>query len=490
MTIPVTNVVNVSIAIGAQFPARRGFGILNIVTNEADGPISRSERIRSYSNVEGVTAEWDANSEVVKAATSYFSQQPKPTQLKVSTRYDAAQAAQLRGGAVTDVSVFDTDEGSFRITIDGVEHSVTGMDFSEANITLDEVAVEVQKAIRATGLDFGFLNAICEHDGTRFTITSGTTGNDSNISFLTPGEHTDISSLLQMQAGEATKVNGIFAETVSQSLSVIDDIDPDWYGLMFTKEVRDGILVNGEKAVEAAADWVEARIKVFGNTCNDFDVTDSVTTTDIASVLSNKSLRRTMTTYSSFPNEYPSASILGRAFTVNFNQPNSTLTLKFKQLPGTTVEALTQTQKAVIDRKNANSLIRVGDSTMYAESFMASGIFFDEVHGIDWLQNAVETNVFGLLLSSATKIPYTTKGAAALEQQVINALDEGVRNGLLAPGVTIEGEFLARGYRTTVVPVADINQSDQEARSYPGLSFVALGAGAIHSAQINGTFER
>jgi len=35
-----------------------------------------------------------------------------------------------------------------------------------------------------------------------------------------------------------------------------------------------------------------------------------------------------------------------------------------------------------------------------------------------------------------------------------------------------------------------MNQSDKEARLYPGLSFVALGAGAIHGAQINGTFER
>jgi hypothetical protein len=121
---------------------------------------------------------------------------------------------------------------------------------------------------------------------------------------------------------------------------------------------------------------------------------------------------------------------------------------------------------------------------------MANNTFFDEVHGIDWLENAIQTNVFGYLLTRTTKVPYTDKGVAALEQQVINALDEAVRNGLIAAGETIDGEFLAKGYKTITVPVADMNQSDKEARLYPGLSFVALGAGAIHGAQINGIFER
>lgn len=495
MTIPVSSVVNVSIAIGAPFPARAGFGTLNIVTAET-GVIGIAERIRSYQNLDGVTADWPADSEVVAAATAYFSQQPKPTSLKVSTRYPTAQAAQLRGGAVpdnaTNLALFTAiTDGSFTISIDGAAQDITGLNFS-ADTNLSEVADAIQTALQAVASG-GFTAATCTHDGTRFFINSGSTGTSSTVSFLTavdPATGTDISSLLQMRQGEGTKTDGIDAETITASLNAIQNIDSDWYGLLFTKEVRDGIQINGEDAVEAAADWCEARIKVFGNTSNDLDVLDSVTTNDIASVLSAKNLRRTMTTYSSFPDQYPSASILGRAFTVNFNQPNSTITLKFKQMPGITVEQLTQSQKAVLDSKKANALIEVGSSDMFAESFMASGVFFDEVHGVDWLQNAIETNVFGYLLTRTTKVPYTNKGVAAIEQQVINALDEAVRNGLVAPGETVDGRFLATGYETVVIPVEDINQSDKEARHYPGLSFTVLGAGAIHSVQINGIFER
>lgn len=495
MTIPVSSVVNVSIAIGAPFPARAGFGTLNIVTAET-GVIGIAERIRSYQNLDGVTADWSANSEVVAAATAYFSQQPKPTSLKVSTRYPTAQSAQLRGGAVADnaanLALFTAiNDGSFAVSIDGAAQNITGLNFT-ADTDLSEVADAIQTALQAVASG-GFTAATCTHDGTRFFINSGTSGTSSTVSFLTavdPAAGTDISSLLQMRQGEGTKVDGIAAETITASLNAIQNVDTDWYGLLFTKEVRDGIQINGENAVEAAADWCESRVKVFGNTSNDLDVLDSVTTNDIASVLKGKNLRRTMTTYSSFPNQYPSASILGRAFTVNFNQPNSTITLKFKQMPGITVEQLTQSQKATLDSKKANSLIEVGTSGMFAESFMANGVFFDEVHGIDWLQNAIETNVFGYLLSRTTKVPYTNKGTAALEQQVISALDEAVRNGLVAPGETVDGRFLATGYETVVIPVEDINQSDKEARHYPGLSFTVLGAGAIHSVQINGIFER
>ncbi len=492
MTIPVSSVVNVSIAIGATFPARAGFGTLNIVTEET-GVIGIAERIRSYQNLDGVTADWPANSEVVAAATAYFGQQPKPTSLKVSTRYSTDQSAQLRGGSVIDPApILAISDGSFTISIDGVSEDLTTLDFTGGETTLEDIADSLQTALQAIGTG-GYTAATCTHDGNRFFITSGTTGATSTISFLTivsPASGTDISSLLQMQQGEGTKSDGIIGETITASLNTIQNIDPDWYGLLFTKEVRDDVVINTEDAVVAAAAWCEARVKVFGNTSNDLDVLDSVTVNDIASVLQAANYRRTMTTFSSFADQYPSASILGRAFTVNFNQVDSTITLKFKQMPGITVEQLTQSQKAVLDSKSANALITVGASDMFAESFMANGVFFDEVHGVDWLTNAVETNVFGYLLTRTTKVPYTNKGIAALEQQVTKALDEAVQNGLIAPGETIDGEFLGTGYKITTIPAEDINQSDKEARHYPGLSFVILGAGAIHSVQINGVFER
>lgn len=495
MSIPVSTVVNVDITIGATFPARAGFGTLNIVTDEDTGPLNLSERIRTYNNIDGVAEDWGSDTEAYKAATSYFSQQPKPTRLKISRRFSEDQGAQLRGGVLADtaenLALFTAiTDGSFAIEVQspGTLYNLTALDFSTATSMVDVAAI-IFAAFpgAAVPADFSYSQDRMVANNT------GTLGATSVIQFLTPvspGIGTDISGLLQMQDGQGMKFNGIDGETITASLDAIQNIDQDWYGLAFTKEVRDLVEINGEIAVPAAATWCEARVKIFVNTANSANVLNGSVDTDIISVLKNLNLRRVHSVYSSHVDQYPSCSVAGRAFTVNFSQPNSTITLKFKQLPGITAEVLTQNQKAVLDSKNGNALIIVGNSIMFAESYMANGVFFDEVHGVDWLQNALETNVFGYLLTRPTKVPYTNDGVAAIEQQMIRAFDEAGRNGLLAPGYTIDGVFLPFGYQITAIPVEEINQSDKEARHYPGLSFIALGAGAIHSVQINGIFER
>lgn len=98
--------------------------------------------------------------------------------------------------------------------------------------------------------------------------------------------------------------------------------------------------------------------------------------------------------------------------------------------------------------------------------------------------------MFGLLLQSSTKIAFTNEGLAAVEQQIAKALDEARNNGFIAPGYTIDGRFLERGYEINMPRVSDLNQSDIEARHLAGVTFTILGAGAIHSVQISGTFER
>ena len=273
--------------------------------------------------------------------------------------------------------------------------------------------------------------------------------------------------------------------SIVDCLTEINNFDDDWYGLVLHKDLR----ADEDQIVEVAR-WIEARVKVFGYTTNSDDVISSTVTDDIASRLKQGNFRRTMTTYSSTPEEYPSASILARAFSVNFNQPNSTLTLMFKQGPGITVEKLSGNARNVLDSKCANAFNCVGQKNIYDNSRMGNGSFFDEVHGIDWLQNAIETQVCGFLASRTTKTPYSNAGVAAIELQVMSVLDEAAANGLIAPGVTVAGDFLDTGYRINTIPVEDINQSDVDRRHYPGLSFVVLGAGAIHTVEINGTFER
>lgn len=490
MGIPVNTIVNVNISVSPTFPARAGFGTLLCVTKET-GVLELANRIKAYGDVDSVSNDWGGSSEVTKLATAFFSQSPKPTSFMVGMRFETAQAAYINGGLVeaTNLPSFQAiTDGSFSITIDGVANDITGLDFS-LDTTMGEVATAIETAIQAIGTG-GFTAATCVYDTDKFIITSGTTGSTSTISYAgLAASGTDISETLGMVQGVATKTDGVDGETVGDSLSALEEVDSSWYGFAFTKEVRDNVVINAENSTEQAADWAEARTKVFFTTTNNELTYNSNSTTDISYILSQKSLSRTFIIFSSSPSEYPEASAAGRAFSVDFTAGNPSITLKFKQLPGVTVENLSLNQKNALDGKNCNALISVAGNIMLAEGKMVGGRFFDEVHGLDWLQNAIQTNVFGALYT-ARKIPYTDVGVQILAQKVRDALAEGVTAGLLAPGTDSNGNVLPEGFSIATIPVAQINQSDKEARLYNGISFIALGAGAIHGVTVNGVFER
>ena len=510
MTIPVSNIVDVGISIGGRFPERVGFGTLNIVTSE-QGVIPIEERARVYNDIGGVGEDWPTSSQVYVAANAYFSQQPRPTELVVSVRAPETTLGALVGGTIIDFADFIDDingideEAGFDVTVNGQVLNIRGIgiNFSLENATTaDPLCNEVEQQFNAELQNAGINATVtCGYDvdEARFTIQTTPDSVDSltftgNITGPFGPNEEAFDNLARIMAlrteSGGTLVEPVEGETVTQALTNIMQVNNDWYGFIFTNEVRDDAVINGEDAVISAAVWAEARTKVFATVSNDANSLSATSETDIGSLLQDREFRRTMWVYSSQSNEYPDASAFGRAFTTNFDIPNSTITLNFKQLPGITVEQLTQNQYAVLQRKYGNAFISVGTVSFFSESFMSNGIFFDEVHGIDWLTNAIQTNVFGYLVTRPTKVPYTDQGVAALEQQLINALEQARVNGLIAPGETIDGEFLANGYLTNTIPVADIDQGSVEARFYGGLSFTILGAGAIHGVQINGIFER
>ena len=124
---------------------------------------------------------------------------------------------------------------------------------------------------------------------------------------------------------------------------------------------------------------------------------------------------------------------------------------------------------------------------------MANGYFFDEVHGLDWLQNQIQTDVFNVFYASGTKIPQTDSGVT----QIINAIESGgaemaVANGLCAPGVwnaasigvVQQGQTLAKGYYFFAPPISQQSQSDRAARKAPLIQGAMKLAGAIHFSDV------
>ncbi len=125
MTIPASTIVNVAISTTPQFPSRQGFGVLNILG--ISDVIPAVERIRFYSDLTGVEADFSDGDPELDMARAYFSQEPKPVQLAISRQYTSDQAGQILGGGnnETDILVWQAvTTGSFNVSIEEIWEQV------------------------------------------------------------------------------------------------------------------------------------------------------------------------------------------------------------------------------------------------------------------------------------------------------------------------------------------------------------------------------
>lgn len=266
----------------------------------------------------------------------------------------------------------------------------------------------------------------------------------------------------------------------------------NWYGLAIADSAD---LVEADVISVAAAIEASSLSRILAVTTADVNVLVAGNTDNIGYKLKAAGYARTFWQYSS-SSKYAAISAFGRAFMVNFTGSNTTITLKFKTEPGITYETLTTAQAAAIDAINGNVYVYyANDTAIIQQGVMANGDFFDERHGLDWLQNYVQTNLYNLLYTSTTKIPQTDAGVTRLMANVEASLDQAVNNGLIAPGVwnggpigQIEsGDTLTKGYYVYADAVANQAQSDREARKSPVIQAAIKLAGAIHygDVQIN-----
>lgn len=278
------------------------------------------------------------------------------------------------------------------------------------------------------------------------------------------------------------------AETAAECISALCGYSTDWYGLV----IADTALSDAEVLAVAAVIEGQSVYRIYGHTIKDPIALEASSNTDILSKLKAAKYSRTFGQYSSSA-PYAAASLFGRAFTVNFNGNNTTITLKFKQEPGITAEFLTQSQANALASKNGNVFVSYNnDTAIIQEGVMSNGDFIDERHGLDWLQNYVQTNLYNLLYTSTTKIPQTDAGVTRLLSNVEQSMNQALTNGLVAPGVwnggdigqVTSGDMLTKGYYVYAPAIATQAQSDREARKAPVIQVACKLAGAVHFADI------
>ncbi len=365
MTLPISNVVNVSISLAALAAGPRSFGSL-LILGSTTGVIDTIERMREYSSIKEVAEDYGVDDPEYKAALAYFGQSPKPRTLYI-----------------------------------------------------------------------GYWDK---------------TGSES--------------------------VQAAVAECL-QSLK--------WYGLTIAAD-----LTNVEADAVAALIEASDPVRMFGYTTQEEESLSATSTTDTAYKLKNKNYRRTFAIFSS-DNPYAAASVFGRAFSVNFMGTNTTITLKFKQLPGIAAEDLKISEANALKAKNCNVFAGYdNDTSILQEGVMCDGSFFDEVHGLDWLQNHLETALWNLYYTSNTKIPQTPAGVNRQCGVLERACEQAVTNGLLGEGqwngdsfgALETGDYLPKAFYVYTNSLDDQAQSEREARKAPVFQIATKLASATHFADV------
>lgn len=495
-----SDVVNVTVNLAPIAVQLRNFG-LNMILGSSN-IIDVVERKRVYANLVDVQADFGTTAPEALAAQAYFSQVPQPDTVFIARWAQSATHAILHGGALTATQQLLSNftavtAGSFHISMNGDGgHDITGINLSSAT-NLNGVASLVQTALQT---NYSGSTVVWNANEERFNITaSGAAGTSSAITFATAAASgTDISQMMALRNGDGGNVvAGVAAETVTQAISALANQFTDWYGVIGAFDPsnlpQESDLIAASLEIEA---YAPSRIAWW--TYQGADALNSSLTTDLGSQVQALKLRRTIVCYSS-TSPYAAASAAARMATVDYAANKSTITMKFKQMPGIVAETLTETQAATLKAKNYNYFVNYNNgASIIQEGVAANGYFVDEVINCDWFQNACQVAYFNLLYQ-LPKVPQTDAGTAMIVAVLKkDGCDAAVNNGFVAPGVwngppvgqINTGDTLPLGYYVYAPLVSSQNQSDREARKAVPIQILLKEAGAVHSGNVLVTVNR
>jgi Protein of unknown function (DUF3383) len=562
MSIPISTVVNVQVAMPPSYPTGTGLSTLLFLGKSNRLPLSA--RAQFFASVQDVGALFSSTDEEYKAAESFFSQNPRPASMAIGRAVAGPTGGEMLGSGnyEDDLSVWKALAPSevLYLTIDGSPVEITGMIFANvANLNgvaavvngalstplrstsslaadVDDAVTDIPLATAPTiPLQIGDLlyieaeymtvtdatdqsnpvvtraskgsvaaahltgalvtieasgvaAATCTFTGSAFYFKSGLTGTTSGVLVT---QSSPLSDMLGLGSGAITTPGIEDAETPADALDACSAM-ASFYGVVLTKEFTDADAL-------LAAEWVQAQTMLMGHATGDANSKVAAVDTDFCAEAAARGYDRVATSYHEPQNlsDYLMVSALARELAVDFTQPSSAITMKFKVCPGVAVSNLNINDKNALDSKHANYYAMFGSVPMFAEGWCASGLFIDLRHGLDYMAKHLADSAF-MGMYAAPKIPQTDKGLTYLVGLLEIAMEDMVNSGFLAPGtwngtginnVVNTGEFLTKGYKVVPATIASQSEADRQARKAPPVTIACKAAGAFHSVDIFVQFE-
>lgn len=511
MTLNADRVVKVTASIASTGLLRRDFGRTLFITKDVTLP--SNERVRTYSNADGVAEDFAVGTAPYEASSIYFQQSPFPKNFMPGRFFSTTEPALLKGGSsVGSVADFAAiSDASFALKIDLTPdydtEASTEFVFSAIDLTavesLADVAAAIETKILAVINGQGFDVATFDFDATLGGFVLSITADDTETIVTTgyvyaAGVGTDISELLAMDIANATyKGSSTVIEEIEDALSALVAKDNSFYFITVDNTITDTDLIDRISA------WTASRPYMFIADSSDLATLNN---SDSAFVrLAALSPSRTVGVFSRTA-DYKAVSTAGRLSSVNFDGSNTLITMKFKELPGTTPDTYTESQATVLNNLGVNFYSKYdGDVLVFEEGYtFDKNVWIDVRYWLDWFVNAVQVAQFNLLKNSPTRVPQTDAGQNALQKAINSVCEQGIKNGGIAGGqlsaaLTLDVQqttgntefdgYLADGYLVYCDAIRKMPQTNRAQRKSQPFKVYLKGSGAIHFADVEITFE-
>ena len=421
-------IVDVQITLGSKSVTRAGFGTPLVL-----GPNGNfgGDLVRTYTNLPGVAEDFETSGEEYKWAQRLFSQEKKPKKILIGKRAAAVAQVETLTPTVLNTTLY-------RVTINGEDYEYT----SDADATAAEIVAGLLALINA--------DANCKMVASGTTTLILTADND--------GEASSVGSSTNLTIAHTAANHGLI-----EDIQAIQQVNDDWYCLILTSREDFEIL--------QAAAFIEALRKIF-IAANDETAIKTASTTDLGSLLKQRTYNRTALIWSGDEANGPEAAWAGRKLPTD---PGSEQ-WRYANLSGVATDVLSSTEQANLNGKNVNHYTNVGGVGIVQKGKMASGQWIDVTRFLDWFTARVQEGIYALLVS-VEKVPYTDGGVTSLEAIVRAKIEEGIRVG----GISRED-----GYIVTSQKVSEVDPQLRQDRIFPDIEFEFRLAGAIGEVTVKG----
>lgn len=365
--------------------------------------------------------------------TSYNNKFTAPKAFFIARRIADAAPAWLRSARNTKTleQYKAITDGALVISIDTVAHNATGVDFSSAT-SFSDVA-QILRAAMPEGV-----TVIYSSLTGAFTITSGTTGAASSVSYASsPGEGasgTDLAAFMGLREEDGAVLSqGMDALSVNEQMAAIRAKSENFVSFTTAWEA------DAEEMLEWAA-WASSNygwLYVAYTTSPAAASADS--SADPASVLKNSGYDHTAIIYGDM--EY-AAFILGVVASIAWQRVNGTITAAFKLQSGLAPWVTDENTAAILESKNCNYFGNFATRNaefifMYPGCLSASDYrFIDPYVNSIWLNNRLQVSLMDGITAMG-RVPYNTRGYTMIKAWMMDPVNEALNNAAIEAGIVL-----------------------------------------------------